>query len=86
MTERLDRMAGRGLITRELDPGNRTEVLVPLADAGWQQDAAASGRRAWWRPVRWKGSRLLGWAELGDLREQMIANLDSSRLPEGSEA
>ena len=36
MTHRLDRMALRGMISREPDPGNRTRVLVRMSDAGWQ--------------------------------------------------
>ena len=41
MTHRLDRMAERGMISREQDPGNRTRVLVRMSDAGWQLYAAA---------------------------------------------
>lgn len=35
MTHRLDRMAERGLITRETDPENRVRVRVLLSDLGW---------------------------------------------------
>jgi DNA-binding MarR family transcriptional regulator len=36
MTHRLDRMVERGLITRDVDPDNRTRILVRLTDRGWQ--------------------------------------------------
>jgi DNA-binding MarR family transcriptional regulator len=35
MTHRLDRMAARGLITREPDAENRTRVKIVLTEAGW---------------------------------------------------
>ena len=41
MTHRLDRMVGRGLITREADPANRTRVLVRLTHAGYEVYTAA---------------------------------------------
>jgi DNA-binding MarR family transcriptional regulator len=41
MTHRLDRMAERGLITREADPTNRTRVLVRLTQAGYEIYTAA---------------------------------------------
>jgi len=36
MTHRLDRLVERGLVSRTVDPDNRTRVRVRLADAGWQ--------------------------------------------------
>ena len=36
MTHRLDRMVGRGLITRSVDAGNRTRMRVVLARPGWE--------------------------------------------------
>ncbi len=36
MTHRLDKMAERGLIERNPDPGNRTRVLVTLTAQGWK--------------------------------------------------
>lgn len=41
MTHRLDRMADRGMITRDPDPDNRTRVLVRLSDQGYALYAAA---------------------------------------------
>lgn len=35
MTHRLDRMAERGLITREPDETNRTRIVIGLTEAGW---------------------------------------------------
>jgi DNA-binding MarR family transcriptional regulator len=34
ITNRIDRLAGRGLVTREVDPGNRRSVLITLTPAG----------------------------------------------------
>ncbi|WP_432585290.1 MarR family transcriptional regulator [Streptomyces sp. HD1123-B1] len=34
ITNRIDRLAGRGLVTRETDPGNRRSVLITLTDEG----------------------------------------------------
>lgn len=42
MTHRLDRMTVRGLVTREMDPANRTRILVSLTDEGWQTFRAAT--------------------------------------------
>jgi DNA-binding MarR family transcriptional regulator len=80
MTHRLDRMVERGLITRDIDPTNRTRVLVRLTDAGWQQFATAI------REANVVESGLL--AELDDeqvdslvgLLERMIDNLDKTEL------
>jgi DNA-binding MarR family transcriptional regulator len=36
ITNRIDRMAGRGLVTREVDPANRRSVLITLTPAGRQ--------------------------------------------------
>lgn len=41
MTHRLDRMTGRGLITRSTDPANRTRVLVTLTQTGWEMFSSA---------------------------------------------
>jgi DNA-binding MarR family transcriptional regulator len=37
MTHRLDRMVERGLVKRELDPQNRTKMVVSLTRAGWDR-------------------------------------------------
>ncbi len=36
MTHRLDRMAKRGLVSRETDPDNRVRVRVQLSPEGWE--------------------------------------------------
>ncbi len=36
MTHRLDRMSDRGLITRTLDPLNRSRTLIQLTAEGWE--------------------------------------------------
>ncbi len=80
MTHRLDRMLARGLITREVDPTNRTRILVRPTDAGWQLFATAI------REANVVESGLL--ADLADdqvdrlaeLLEGMIDNLDSTEL------
>jgi DNA-binding MarR family transcriptional regulator len=36
MTHRLDRMGERGLLTRAVDPDNRTRTRIALATAGWE--------------------------------------------------
>ncbi|MEO7235140.1 MAG: MarR family transcriptional regulator [Lapillicoccus sp.] len=41
MTHRLDRMTGRGLVSRATDPDNRTRVRVTLTQAGWEMFSAA---------------------------------------------
>jgi DNA-binding MarR family transcriptional regulator len=80
MTHRLDRMVERGLITRQVDPDNRTRVLVRLTDDGWQQFATAI------REANVVESGLLAdldgdqVVELISLLEGMIDKLDSSDL------
>jgi DNA-binding MarR family transcriptional regulator len=41
MTHRLDRMTGRGLVSRATDPDNRTRVRVTLTQSGWEMFSAA---------------------------------------------
>lgn len=41
MTNRLDRMADRGLLARHPDPANRTRVRITLTPAGWSLFQAA---------------------------------------------
>jgi DNA-binding MarR family transcriptional regulator len=35
ITNRIDRLEARGLVTRETDPANRRSVVITLSDAGW---------------------------------------------------
>ena len=41
MTTRIDRLTGRGLVTRRADPGDRRLVVVELTEEGLQQVDAA---------------------------------------------
>ena len=36
VTNRIDRLVARGLVTRETDPDNRRSVVITLTDSGWQ--------------------------------------------------
>lgn len=36
ITNRIDRLVDRGLVTRETDPGNRRSVVITLSGAGWE--------------------------------------------------
>lgn len=80
MTHRLDRMVGRGLVTRDVDPANRTRILVRLTDAGWQQYAAAI------REANVVETGLLAGLPheqidaLAALLERMIDNLEAAEL------
>ena len=35
ITNRIDRLVARGLVTRETDPANRRSVVISLTDEGW---------------------------------------------------
>ncbi|GGS34896.1 MULTISPECIES: MarR family winged helix-turn-helix transcriptional regulator [Actinokineospora] len=35
ITNRIDRLVARGLVTRETDPGNRRSVVITLTESGW---------------------------------------------------
>jgi DNA-binding MarR family transcriptional regulator len=80
MTHRLDRMVTRGLVSRDVDPANRTRILVRLTDAGWQHYAAAV------REANVVESGLLAGLPqqqvdaLAGLLERMIDNLDAAEL------
>ncbi|MFC7620313.1 MarR family winged helix-turn-helix transcriptional regulator [Microlunatus sp. GCM10028923] len=77
MTHRLDGMVQRGLVTREGDPGNRTRVLVRLADPGWslfttsiqQANVVESDVLSALTPAQLR--------DLSGLLERLLANLDS---------
>lgn len=36
VTNRIDRLVARGLVTRDIDPANRRSVVIGLTDSGWQ--------------------------------------------------
>lgn len=36
ITNRVDRLADRGLLTREIDPDNRRSVVITLTESGWE--------------------------------------------------
>ena len=81
MTHRLDRMAERGLVTREADPGNRTRVLVRLTHAGYEVYTAAI------RDADLVESDVLSSLSarevgvLAGLLESVISGLDASKRP-----
>ena len=81
MTHRLDRMAERGLVTREADPGNRTRVLVRLTHDGYEVYAAAI------RDADLVESDVLSSLSarevgvLAGLLESVISGLDASKRP-----
>jgi len=76
----LDRMVERNLVRREVDPGNRTRVLVSLTDPGWQLYAETI------RDANLVESDLLAdltpeqVADLAALLERMITGLDTADL------
>lgn len=35
ITNRIDRLVAKGLVTRETDPGNRRSVVITLTESGW---------------------------------------------------
>lgn len=80
MTHRLDRLVERGLVRRDVDPDNRSRVLVRLADPGWQIYATAI------RDANLVESDLLAGLterqvrELAGLLERVIAGLDDADL------
>jgi DNA-binding MarR family transcriptional regulator len=80
MTHRLDRMVERELVSRDVDPDNRTRVLVRLADPGWQIYAASIRESN-----LVEGDLLAGLTdrqvrELASLLDKMIAGLDEADL------
>jgi DNA-binding MarR family transcriptional regulator len=80
MTHRLDRLATRGLVTKEADATNRTRVLVRLTDAGYEIYAKAI------RGADLVESDLLASLDaqqvdqLGALLEHVIAGLEDAHL------
>ncbi len=80
MTHRLDRMAARVLVTREVDPANRTRILVRLTEQGWQLFASVIRGSSMVEADLMAGLTEQQVNELADLLEKMLAGLDSSNL------
>jgi DNA-binding MarR family transcriptional regulator len=78
MTHRLDRMAERGLISREPDPNNRTRVLVRMSDQGWQLYASAIRESNVVEADLISGLAPDQIDELASLLERVIAGLDET--------
>ena len=76
MTHRLDRMTGRGLVSRTTDPGNRTRVLVTLTPQGWQMFSAAIKESDLVESDVLSTLSTGEREELASLLEQVIAGLD----------
>ncbi|WP_017569423.1 MarR family winged helix-turn-helix transcriptional regulator [Nocardiopsis halotolerans] len=82
MTHRVDRLVGRGLVTREVDPDNRRRTLVGLTPEGLALvDRAVEVHVA-------NEARLLGGLDAGEreqlagLMRKLLLSLDDT-LPEG---
>ena len=80
MTHRLDRMVERGLISREVDPDNRTRVLVRLTDLGWQLFATAIQESNVVEADLMAGLDRAELEQLASLLERIIAGLDQADL------
>jgi len=78
MTHRLDRMVERGLISREVDPHNRTRVLVRLSDAGWKLYAHAIQDANLVESDVMAGLSGRQVDELASLLERVLAGLDQA--------
>ncbi len=76
MTHRLDRMAGRGLVSRATDPANRTRVLVTLTKEGWDTFSAAIKESDLVESDVLSTLTTRQRDELASLLEQVIAGLD----------
>lgn len=77
MTHRLDKMTERGLVRRSPDPDNRTRVLVELTDDGWGVFEAAVREANVVESDVLAGLGKKQRAELADLLEVVIADLDA---------
>ena len=80
MTHRLDRMVERGLISREVDPSNRTRVLVRLSDNGWKLYAHAIQDANIVESDLMADLSAAQVEELASLLERVLAGLDESDL------
>ena len=82
MTHRLDRMAARQLVTRDVDPDNRTRILVGLTDEGWRLFASVIRESNLVESDLMAGLTEQQVDELADLLEKVLSGLDSSSLPD----
>lgn len=76
LTPLLDRLVARGLITKNMDPGNRRRQLVTLTPAGHER--AALGRRQAQETSRWI-EELLGPERLATLTRLLKELGDAGR-------
>lgn len=83
MTHRLDRMASRSLITRDVDQANRTRVLVRLTEQGWALYASAIRESSMVEADLMAGLTERQVDVLAGLLEKMLAGIDSADLPQG---
>ena len=68
------------MISREVDPANRTRVLVRPTDQGWQLYASVIRESSIVEADLMAGLTERQVHELADLLEKMLAGLDSSDL------
>ena len=80
MTHRLDRMETRGLLGREIDPANRTRILVRLTEPGVQLYVSAVRESNLVEADLMTGSTQRQIAELAGLLEKLLAGLDQTNL------
>jgi DNA-binding MarR family transcriptional regulator len=78
MTHRLDRMAERGLISRQPDASNRTRVLVTMSAAGWSLYASAIRESNVVEADLMAGLTASEVRQLASLLERLIAELDGA--------
>ncbi len=79
MTHRLDRMAGRGLVSRSTDPANRTRVRVTLTEPGWDMFSAAIQESDVVEGDVLSSLDAAEGQQLATLLEQVIVGLDDDR-------
>jgi DNA-binding MarR family transcriptional regulator len=80
MTHRLARMESRDLISRSVDPANRTRIIVQLAEPGRQLYVAAIRESSVVEADLMAGLTSRQVDGLADLLEKLLAGLDSTDL------
>jgi DNA-binding MarR family transcriptional regulator len=80
MTHRLDRMTSRSLLTRDVDPANRTRVLVRLTDSGWKLYASAIRESSIREADLMAGLTKRQVNDVAALLEKLLAGLDATDL------